>query len=66
MKIKMLISATLVFAKTCHLTAQPTNPPSATNSAPAVETAFNVNGYHVDGNTVLPAEKLDFLTNYTG
>ena len=32
----------------------------------AAEPAFKVDGYHVEGNTVLPPEKLDFLTNYTG
>jgi hemolysin activation/secretion protein len=66
MKVKMLITATLVFAKTCHIAAQPTNSPSATNSAPTVEPTFNVSGYHVEGNTVLPPERLDLLTNYTG
>jgi len=37
-----------------------------TNAAPAAEAAFNVAGYHVDGNTVFEPEKFDFLTNYTG
>ena len=40
--------------------------PAATNAAASAEPTFPVSGYHVDGNTVLPPEKLDFLTNYTG
>ena len=66
MKIKMLITATLTFTKVCQISAQPTNLPSATNAGAAAEATFSVSGYHVEGNTVLPPEKLDFLTNYTG
>jgi len=66
MKIKMLITATLTFTKICQISAQPTNLPSATNSEAVAEATFSVSGYHVEGNTVLPPEKLDFLTNFTG
>jgi hemolysin activation/secretion protein len=38
---------------------------SATNTPPG-EAVFNIVRYHLDGNTVLPPEKLNFLTNYTG
>jgi hemolysin activation/secretion protein len=39
---------------------------AAATNAPSAEPAFEVVRYHLDGNTVLPPEKLGFLTNYTG
>ena len=44
---------------------QPANPPPG-NSAKAAEPTFRVTSYKIEGNTVLPPEKFDFLTNYTG
>ena len=45
--------------------SQPASPPPG-NSAKAAEPTFRVTAYDVEGNTVLPPQKLDFLTNYTG
>ena len=45
--------------------SQPTNPPSS-NGAKTAEPTFRVAAYDIEGNTVLPREKFDFLTNYTG
>jgi hemolysin activation/secretion protein len=61
----MFLTATLIFVKAGHGAAQPASALPASSAAAAVPT-FKVTGYHLAGNTVLPPEKLDFLTNYTG
>ena len=63
MKFNSVLAAILTLAAVIGARAQET---AATNPVPSVEPTFNVVAYHVDGNTVLAAEKLDFLTNYTG
>jgi hemolysin activation/secretion protein len=68
MKFKFVLIAMLMLGiVTCTRAQQkPENSPAATNADAAAEPAFKVDGYHVEGNTVLPPERLDFLTNYTG
>jgi hemolysin activation/secretion protein len=61
MTFKSVLAAIIIFANVTGIRAQQT-----TNSARPAEPAFNVVGYHVDGNTVLTPERFDFLTNYTG
>ena len=38
----------------------------STNGAKPAEATFHVASYDVEGNTVLPQKRFDFLTNYTG
>jgi hemolysin activation/secretion protein len=68
MKFKMFLIAMLMPGIITSTRAQQEthHSPAATNAAASAEPTFPVSGYHVDGNTVLPPEKLDFLTNYTG
>jgi len=68
MKFKFVLIAMLMLGTvTCTRAQQsPRNSPAAANSDAPAEPAFKVDGYHVEGNTVLPPEKLGFLTNYTG
>jgi len=55
----------LVLGTATNSHAQPANPPS-TNSAKLKVPTCHITAYRVEGNTLLPSEKLDFLTNYTG
>jgi hemolysin activation/secretion protein len=63
MKFNSVLAAIIIFVFVAGARAQ--QAPGA-NAAPSTEAAFNVAGYHVEGNTVLEPGKLDFLTNYTG
>ena len=76
MKIRTVLAAVIVFATWLGHAANSTRPPAviedlfaapvpvATNSAPKTE--LNVQGYQVNGNTVLTPDNLGMLTNYTG
>jgi hemolysin activation/secretion protein len=66
MKFGFCLIIMLALAKNIGLAAE-TSPPDAT-SAPAGTSGptFDVRGYRIEGNTVLPPEKFLLLTNYTG
>jgi hemolysin activation/secretion protein len=68
MTFKFGLIAMLMLGTVNYSRAQQTqnNSPAATNGAPAAQPTFKVTAYHVGGNTVLPPQKFDFLTNYTG
>lgn len=55
----------LVVATATNIDAQPVSL-SPTNSTKPKVPACRVQAYEIEGNTVLPQEKLDFLTNYAG
>jgi hemolysin activation/secretion protein len=76
MRFRFLFAAALVSATVFNGPAQETRPaaviedlfapplPVATNAPP--KRALDVRGYQVQGNTVLPPDNFDVLTNYTG
>ncbi|MGA2176871.1 MAG: ShlB/FhaC/HecB family hemolysin secretion/activation protein [Verrucomicrobiota bacterium] len=65
MKFQTGLTAMLMLGTATNSPTQPANPLS-TDSAKSAGPAFRVTAYKIEGNTVLPPEKFDFLTNYTG
>ncbi|MDB6054886.1 MAG: hypothetical protein JWN25_2409 [Verrucomicrobiales bacterium] len=64
MKLQIGTLAILAIAALTPLASAQSSAPTTTN-APAAPT-FDVTRYQVNGNTILPPDKLDMLTNYTG
>jgi hemolysin activation/secretion protein len=62
MKFQIVLTAMLLVGTVTNSHPQPAN----VSSAKPAEPAFRVTAYDIEGNTVLPPEKFDFLTNYTG
>jgi hemolysin activation/secretion protein len=65
MKFKFGLTTMLLLGTVTNSHSQATNLSSSTSAKPAAPT-FRVMSYDIEGNTVLPPEKFDFLTNYTG
>jgi hemolysin activation/secretion protein len=65
MKFQNVLIAMLLLGTTIRSQSQ-TNNQVSTNAAKPAEPTFRVTGYRIEGNTVLPPDKFDFLTNYTG
>jgi hemolysin activation/secretion protein len=65
MNFKIGLIATLVVAVATASRAQPVVPISTSRTKPNGP-ACRVTAYNIEGNTVLPPESFDFLTNYTG